>query len=287
MERMEQAMIFIAEIGSNWYVPGVPGLARAKKLIKKAAEHGATAVKFQLFKAGKLYREASKQNSLAHLELPPEWIPALWQECGDNGVEFMCTPFYEDAVGILEPFVKRYKVASWDLTFSPLLKRIGKTNKPVIMSTGAATLEEVETAVLNLRPNESDSCDDITLLHCTGGYPTGIQEMQLDRILDLAAEFFPVQVGLSSHCKSGVITASSVLYGAKVIEVHFDLEDKLGAEAGHSYSPKEFSKMVKLANDFALAKDCGCDTTLVDAVARNMYFRDEEDWLRPILQPGE
>ena len=272
---------FIAEVGSNWYVPTEKGLERAKKLIESAAKSGADVVKFQLFRANELYRDSMKQGALKHLELPLEWIPSLKQECGNNGVEFLCTPFYVDAVSILSGYVMRWKIASWDLTYKPLLAAVAETGMPVILSTGAATFSEVKEA---LEPF-SKEFNKITLLHCTGGYPTEPKDMTLRRILDLATHFFPAHVGLSSHCIVPFITASSVLYGAEIIEVHYDLKDKLGAEASHSYSPQSFAEMVKLANQLSDARDCGCERTLVDAVARNSYYRDPSDWLRPVLNP--
>ncbi len=282
---MTKTIEFIAEAGSNWYVPGVNGLERAKKLVETAARHGANGIKFQLLKADKLYRKEEKIASLKKLELPVEWIPELYDTCSAHGIEFLCTPFYLEAVNILNPFVNRYKIASWDLTYTPLLKAISKTGKPVILSTGAATMEEVEQALVTLRPDPEHLCDDVTILHCTGGYPTNPNDMILNRILDLATDFYPAHVGLSSHCKDPHVTASAVMYGAEIIEVHFDLADKLGAEAGHSYSPKEFAEMVALAKKLGSAMDCGCERTLVDAVARNSYYRDESDWLRPVLKP--
>lgn len=271
---------FIAEVGSNWYVPTEKGLERAKKLIESAAKSGADVVKFQLFRANELYRDSVKQGSLKHLELPLEWIPALKQECDNNGVEFLCTPFYVDAISVLSNYVQRWKIASWDLTYKPLLTAVAETGMPMILSTGAATFPEVDEA---LKP--FTELDKVTLLHCTGGYPTEPRDMVLRRILDLATEFFPVHVGLSSHCIVPHITAASVLYGAEIIEVHYDLKDKLGAEASHSYSPQSFTEMIKLANQLGEAKDCGCERTLVDAIARNNYYRDPSDWLRPVLNP--
>ena len=271
---------FIAEVGSNWYVPTEKGLDRAKRLIEAAAKSGADTVKFQLFRANTLYRDAVKQGGLKHLELPLEWIPALKQECDAHGVEFLCTPFYPEAVRLLSDYVLRWKIASWDLTYKPLLKAVAETKMSVILSTGAATFPEIDDAL-----EVFSHLDNITLLHCTGGYPTEPKDVVLRRILDLATEFFPVHVGFSSHCIVPAITAASVLYNAEVIEVHFDLKDKLGAEASHSYTPQTFAEMIRLANQFSEAKDCGCERTLVDAVARNSYYRDPSDWLRPVLNP--
>ncbi len=275
---------FVAEIGSNWYASGENGLERAKRLIESAAKNGADTVKFQLLRANQLYRDPKEQAARKHIELPIGWIPDLVKTSNDNGVEFLCTPFYPDAVDILAEHVTKWKIASWDMTYKPLLEKIAKTGMNPVMSTGAATLSEVEDA-LNVFLDYSYEADDITLLHCTGGYPTEPQDMVLNRINDLAAEFFPVHVGLSSHCVIPAVTASSVLFSAEYIEVHYDLKDRKGVESGHSYTPDKFSEMVRLAKTLVEAKDCGCERTFVDAQARNMYYRDSSDWLRPVLEP--
>lgn len=275
---------FIAEIGSNWYASGENGLERAKKLIKAAAMSGADVAKFQLFRVEKLYREKKDQTPRKHLELPLGWIPELVKTCDENGLEFFLSVFYPEAVDETAEFVSRWKIASWDMTYKPLLEKVASTMMPVVMSTGAADFDEVDDSLSILTDNGTHP-DDITLLHCTGGYPTRPEDMQLKRILDLATEFFPAHVGLSSHCTVPYVTAASVLYGAEIIEVHFDLKDKAGAEANHSYTPQTFSEMVKMAKTLLEAKDCGCVRTLDDAVARNNYYRDESDWLRPVLNP--
>jgi sialic acid synthase SpsE len=277
---MNNYVEFVAEIGSNWYVPGQDGLDRAKRLIESAARNGAHVAKFQMFKATELYRTTQKQTALKHLELPVSWLSELYRTCEGNGIEFACTPFYLDAVDYLVEYVDRWKIASWDCTYLPLLKKVAQFGMPTVLSTGGAEMEEVDTALEIL--SEITDLEEITVLHCTGGYPTEPRDMVLDRIVTLAAEFFPVQVGLSSHCTNPIITASSVLLGAKMIEVHYDLNDKAGAEAGHSYSPDGFAEMVRTAKLLLEAKTCNCEMTLTDTVARNMYYRDPSDWLRPL-----
>lgn len=280
---MKSDIEIIAEIGSNWFAPGKNGLERAIALIKSAADNGADVAKFQLFRAESLYRDKDKQAGVKHLELPLEWIPQLKKVCDDNEIEFLLSVFYPEAVNQVKGYVQRWKIASWDMTYIPLLEAIGKTKMPVIMSTGAAGLDEVENSLEVLIENGT-GYENITLLHCTGGYPTQPRDMVMNRINDLAAEFFPCYVGLSSHCVVPAVTASAVWYGAKVIEVHYDFGDGLGAEAGHSYNPKTLAEMIKLAKMFEEAKDCGCASTLTDTVARKMYYRDPSDWLRPIKE---
>ena len=143
--RRERKMRFIVDIGSNHVTNDVPSKSRALELIHAAAESGATDVKFQLF--DKLYRDSSQQKNISKIALPKNWIDELRNKCDELGVNFLCTPFSLNAVDYLETFVKEWKIASWDITFEPMIKKIGKSGKPVIMSTGGATSKEIKTAV--------------------------------------------------------------------------------------------------------------------------------------------
>ena len=125
------------------------------------------------------------------------------------------------------------------------------------------------------------SNDDVTLLHCTGGYPTAVGEANINRILDLAVYFFPLRVGFSAHIPSAHVVASSVLYGAEIIEVHFDLEDRRGIETGHSFTPSMLEQLVLMSRDLVEAKTCACDDmSLGDVVQRKNARRNAESWLR-------
>lgn len=271
-------MEIIAEIGSNFVVGdnADDNLDRALTLIDVAASQGANTVKFQLFRADKLYSNPKRVAELKPYELPIEWLPKLVSCCNENGVEFLCTPFYVDAVSELDPFVKRWKIASPDIVFEPLLDKVSAFDKlPVLLSTGFSYVQEIQYAIDIIGPRH-----DITLLHCTGGYPTPIEEMNLRRLLDLGEHFFPHKVGFSSHTPIPYLVASSVLYGAEVIEVHFDLDDRQGVETKHSFSPDQFGELVRMAREFELAKTCGCDMPLSDIVQRKNARRNTENWLR-------
>lgn len=267
----------IAELCSNFVVGNQDeNKSRLFEMIDIAAQSGATAIKLQLFKADKLYRDPKRIAQLKQYELPVDWLPDIKQSCDNNGIEFLCTPFYVEAVGELSPFVERWKIASGDLTYEPLLDRISQDDRPVLLSTGFGTVQEIQAALNTLEPL------NVTLLHCTGGYPTPIHDMNLRRLLDLGEHFFPHDIGFSSHTPVPYLVAASVLYGARVIEVHFDLDDKRGIEAGHSFTPGSFAELVKVANEFEQAKTCGCDMTLDDTVQRTQARRDPSDWLRTV-----
>lgn len=275
---------FIAEIGSNWRNGS---LAKSKKrlfnLIDSAAHHGANAVKLQLFKADLLYRDTNKAKQVKEFELPIKWLPEIVEFCNKVGVEFLCTPFYPDVVDILNEYVSRWKVSSSDITYVPLLEKIRDTGKPVLLSTGFSTMDEVEAAIEVLAPDTNIVPEHITLLHCTGGYPTVIEEVNLKRILDLAETFFPLKVGFSVHTVLPHVVAASILYGVEVIEVHYDLADKEGVETLHSFTPNQFETLVQMTMDISLAKDCRCEMTLGDTIQRTSARRDPGDWLRPVL----
>lgn len=281
-------MKFIAEIGSNYFTKkDGRSLNRALVLIEEAAAAGATHVKFQLFTGETLHSNKETQKKLNEVALPQEWLPELAAACRDNKVEFLCTPFSPHAVDILDEFVNEWKVASWDITFIPLLNKLAQNGKPVILSTGAATLEEIENALMLLRPND-DFIYDISLLHCHPGYPIKLKEFNMRRMLEIVSEFTydmdggMMEYGLSSHYPDPILNASSVLLGATIIEAHFDLWDKLGNEAEHSLTPDQFKTMVEWAEKFRVARGGYVDgLTPTEQQCRAMYRRNEEDWLRP------
>lgn len=275
----------ILDLCSNWQHGSNPK-QRALDLIELGADSlkgNRGAIKFQLFKADKLYRDKSKQQSVYPYELPIDWLPELKSHAEKCGVEFMCTPFYLEAVDILEQLgVRRHKIAGWDILHEPLVKAIGQTKKPVIMSTTAATFEEIEQSIEWLRPNEDD-LRNVTLLHCNASYPSPLGDVMLKRIVDLASDFYPIKVGFSSHITELHIIASTVLYGAETIEVHFTDEARNGIEAAHSLIPGEVNKLITMIEQFEVAKDCGCVSPLNDVLGRQKYYRDPSDWLRPPL----
>ena len=123
---------------------------------------------------------------------------------------------------IVDPFVDKHKIASWDITYVPLLQEVAKTRKPVILSTGASTYHEIETALRHL-----DGCL-ITLLHCTGGYPTPDNEVELSRMLKMSRGL--VDYGFSCHNKNPISWACAAAMGASTLEFHFDYDGK-GAES--------------------------------------------------------
>ena len=169
------ACYVIAEAGSNHN----GSLEQALKLIEVAAQARADAVKFQTFKASKLYvpgagtsdylgDERSINDVIEAMEMPHAWLPILAEAAHDQGLAFMSTPFHEEAVDLLEGLVDAFKIASYEMSHHPLLRRVASTERPIIMSTGAHGLAEVVAAVEVIR---NAGCTDLALLQCTAAYP--------------------------------------------------------------------------------------------------------------------
>ena len=180
-----------------------------------------------------LYREAST---------PWDWQPRLQAIARGLGLGFFSTPFDETAVEFLEKMdVPAWKIASFELVDLPLIRRVARTGRPLIMSTGMATLAEIEEAVQTAR---SAGAQQLVLLKCTSGYPAEPEEMNLRTIPHLA-QAFGVVAGLSDHTLGGAVPVAAVTLGASVIEKHLTLSRATpGPDSAFSLEPAEFRKMV-------------------------------------------
>jgi N-acetylneuraminate synthase len=230
---------------------------RAVAVVRAAAEAGADAVKLQTYTpdtltldcpsqafringtpwAGRtlydLYREAA---------MPWEWQPRLARVAAELGLTLFSTAFDSTAVDFLERMgVPAYKIASFELVDLSLLRRAAQTGKPLILSTGMATLEEIGEAVRAVRQAGASS---VALLHCTSAYPAPADQMNLRRI-GLLAEEFGCPVGLSDHTLEPAVPVAAVALGASIIEKHLTLSRDLpGCDAAFSLEPGEFRQMV-------------------------------------------
>ena len=227
----------IAEIGVNHG----GSLELAKKLIELAKEGGADAAKFQTYKAETLaskhspaYWDLSKEPTTSQFKLfqkydsfGPDDYRALAKHCESVGIDFASTPFDSGAVEMLDPLMPFFKIASADLTNTPLLRQVAATGKPVVLSTGAATAEEVRWAVEMLR---SSGCEELSLLHCVLNYPTADENAHLGMITALREEYPDLLIGYSDHTvPDHEMTALCTAYmlGARVIEKHFTHDKSL------------------------------------------------------------
>jgi pseudaminic acid synthase len=174
---------------------------------------------------------------------PWEWHPRLMALANDLGMTCFSTPFDATALEFLESLnVPCHKVASFELVDIPLLNKIAATNKPVIMSTGMASLAEIDEAVRTLRKNGTK---DLVLLKCTSSYPALPEEINLHTIPHLAAAF-GCPAGLSDHTLGSAVAVAAIALGATVIEKHFTLSRADGGpDAGFSMEPDEFKQMVR------------------------------------------
>jgi sialic acid synthase SpsE len=251
----------IAEIGVNYYdiadQRGLDPVQAAKEMVKIAKGAGVNVVKFQTYKAEKLaaqnspaYWDLSEEPTASQRELFSKYDKLSYKDfaniaefCNSIGAEFMSTPFDVESAIAVNGFVKRHKIASADITNVELLSLVGSFEKPVILSTGGATREEVERAVEILRAKGSQ---DITLLHCVLNYPTVNNKANLWKIEAIKRAFGNVGVGYSDHTKFGVsILEAAWLLGAEVIEKHFTLDKNLrGNDHYHAASPEDFRELL-------------------------------------------
>lgn len=227
----------IAEIGVNHE----GSLELAKKLIELAKEGGAHAAKFQTYKADRIaskhspaYWDLKSEATESQFELFKKYdafgeseYQELASHCEKLNIDFVSTPFDAQAVEFLDPLMPFFKVASADLTNKPLLRQIAAKGKPVVLSTGAATLEEIVSAVGLLRES---ACPHLSLLHCVLNYPTPNENANLGMISTLQKQFPDALIGYSDHtvpCAEMSSLIASVLLGAEIIEKHFTHDKSL------------------------------------------------------------
>jgi N-acetylneuraminate synthase len=252
----------IAEAGSNHC--GRLDLALA--LVDAAADAGADAVKFQLFRAARLYpREAGRAGYLgdpadiaeivAALELPEAWLGPLAGRARERGLDLLVTPFDERSADLVDPFVDAFKMASYELTHHPLLRHVAGKGKPVILSTGAATIEEAADALAVLR---AAGAPRVTLLQCTAAYPARLETLEVGAMAELR-DRLGVPVGLSDHSLDPVIApVAAVALGASVIEKHFTLDRGLeGPDHRFALEPGDLARMVSAVRDAERAVGTG------------------------------
>jgi pseudaminic acid synthase len=231
---------------------------QAVRTIRAMKEAGADAVKIQTYTpatmtiecdeppfivgGGTLWDGRTLHDLYKDAYTPWEWQPALQNVAHEVGLDFFSTPFDATAVEFLEKMdVPVHKVASFELVDIPLLKRVAATGKPVIISTGMATLEEIEEAIATLRGAKSGP---LILLKCTSAYPAPPSEMNLRTMVDMG-ERFGVPVGLSDHTLDHNSSVAAVALGACLVEKHFVLSRTLpGPDSAFSLEPQEFRAMV-------------------------------------------
>jgi N-acetylneuraminate synthase len=257
----------IAEAGSNHN----GNLEQAKQLIDVAASAKADAVKFQVFRADKLYPKSAGVTDylkipkpiydiIAEMEMPYEWLPELSSYCDRKGVVFLASVFDEDSVDRLDAYVEAFKIASYEMTHIPLLRYIASKRKPMIVSTGAANLAEVAETVQEVRRSGNDG---LILMQCTTAYPAPIDAMNVRAIATMKSSF-GVPVGLSDHSRDPFVAPIAAIgVGANLIEKHFTLSNDLpGPDHRFAVEPPELRLMVQKVREAEKALGTGEKVTL-------------------------
>ncbi|MDG1891994.1 MAG: N-acetylneuraminate synthase family protein [Verrucomicrobiota bacterium] len=272
---------FIAEVSSNHHA----NLERCLRFIDMAASVGCDAIKFQLFRIEQLFAPEILVRSAEHRkrkqwELPETFLPKLAERCSMNKIQFACTPFYLEAVSQLQPYVNFYKVASYELLWDDLLVACARTGKPVFLSTGMASLPEIEHAVSVLRLH---GCMTPFLFHCTSAYPTPPHEANLAAIETLRqAHHCPV--GWSDHTVTPAVVHRAVhRWGAQGIEFHLDLDGQGEEyELGHCWLPERIGAVIKDVRQAHSVDGNGIKEPVASERADQDWRADPSDGLRPL-----
>ncbi|MDR0890828.1 MAG: pseudaminic acid synthase [Endomicrobium sp.] len=280
----------IAELSANHNGSKATALAT----IKAAKRAGADAIKLQTYTAdtitlnvkmsdfetekGSLWQGRYLYDLYKEAYTPWEWHEELFDAAHKEGLVCFSTPFDKSAVDFLETIKNPiYKIASFEITDIPLIEYAARKNKPMIISTGIATQEDIRLAI--------DTClsvgnNDITLLKCTSQYPATLEDANLYTIADMAQRF-GVKVGLSDHTMGWIAPVTAVALGAKVIEKHFIIDRSIGgADSAFSMDEKEFTEMVKYIRDAekSLGKiDYPADISKIKGrnIARSLYIAQD------------
>ena len=290
---MTNRTLIIAEAGVNHN----GDINLAMQLIDAAAQAGADIVKFQTFSADRQvtrtadkaeYQKRETGNSesqyemLRRLELSESMHYQLLSHCDERKIEFLSTGFDIESINFLASLNQKYfKIPSGEITNLPYLRHIGGLNKQVILSTGMATLGEVEQAI-NALEEAGTSRNQTTILHCTTEYPTPMSEVNLRAMLTLQ-KAFNVPVGYSDHTKGIEISVAAVAMGATVIEKHFTLDRNLpGPDHRASLEPYEFRQMISAIRNIENAMGDGIKRPTASEKKNRLVARKSIVACRPI-----
>ncbi|EPA05229.1 N-acetylneuraminate synthase family protein [Candidatus Nitrosarchaeum limnium] len=267
----------IAEAGSNWKCGTFDDdLKQAKNLIKTAAKAGADAIKFQTYRPETTYvSNPGKSNYLSksgyekNIEdifdehsMPYEMIPELEKSCNDENILFMSTPFSIQDARSIDPYTTIHKIASFEINHVRLIEFLAKTGKPILVSTGASTYEEIDFCVNLIKKFGNNN---IVLLQCTSKYPCPIESLNLSVIPKMKSRY-KIPIGFSDHSINPMVApVLAVGLGATVIEKHFTL-DKNSPGPDHSFAlnPEELKSMINSIRQAELAYGTGQKQILED-----------------------
>jgi pseudaminic acid synthase len=241
---------------------------RAVKIVEAAKEAGADAIKLQTYTAdtitlnsdapcfqitqGTLWDGTTLHKLYEEAYTPWDWQPKLKELANSLGMDCFSSPFDFTSVDFLEKMdVSAYKIASFEITDVPLIKKVASTGKPVIISTGIATVEDIELAIKTCKDAGNEN---VILLKCSSAYPAPYESINLNTMVDMADKFGCI-MGLSDHTMGSAVSIAAVAMGAKVIEKHLTLaRTDGGVDAAFSMEPQEFKEMVEGIRNVEKAK---------------------------------
>lgn len=259
----DQPVYIIAEMSANH----LQDYERAKKIILAAKEAGANAIKLQSYRPdtitidchgeefmatkGSIWEGQNLYQLYEAAYMPWDWHKGLFEYANEIGITIFSSPFDASAIELLEELkAPAYKIASYEILDIPLIKMAARTGKPIILSTGIATLTDIERAIEACR---AEGNEQIVILKCVSQYPTPYSELNL-RTIPHMAETFNCITGLSDHSMGSSVDVSAVTIGAKIIEKHLTLRRADGGADGvFSMEPDEFAKMVADIRNIELA----------------------------------
>ncbi len=259
----ENQFVLIAEVGVNYYdiakKLGISDMEAAKLMVEEAAKAGIHAVKFQTYKAGTLAAKASpyywditEEPTRSQYELFQKFDRFGYEEykeiseyCNEIGIEFFSTPFDFESADYLDELMDVYKISSSDLSNLPFIEHQAKKNKPILLSTGASELSEIEAAVAAIRKHNEK---EIVLMHCVLEYPTPYEDVNLNKIASLKEKFPEFYIGYSDHTKPTPecdVIKTAYNLGAVCVEKHYTLDKTLkGNDHYHGMDPEDAKRIL-------------------------------------------
>lgn len=267
---LEKPVYFIADVAANHD----GDLERAKDLIYKCAEAGAHAAKFQHFTADTIVSDkgfkslGSQQSHQASWDksvydvydeasLDNSWTPVLKETCEKAGIDFFTSPYSIELVDSVDQYVPAYKVGSGDVTWLEIIEYMSKKGKPMLIASGASTLDDVVVAVNTIKSFNRE----IVLMQCNTNYTASLENFKYINlnVLKTYANMFPdVILGLSDHTPGHTTVLGAVALGARVIEKHFtDDNDRVGPDHKFSMNPKSWAEMVERTKELEFSLGSG------------------------------
>lgn len=253
----QNSVYFIADIGANHN----GDLEKAKDLIYLAKEAGADAAKFQNFQAAKIVSKYGFDNlggQMSHqakwkksvfevyqdASISKDWTPILKETCDKAGIEYFTSAYDFESVDLVDPYVDVYKIGSGDITWTEILEYTAQKNKPVLLATGASTLEDVQRAMTALQKHTQN----VVLMQCNTNYTGSLENFKYVNlnVLHQFKELYPdIILGLSDHTSGHATTLGAVAFGVRVVEKHFtDNNDQEGPDHGFAMNPTTWRDMV-------------------------------------------